>query len=147
MKRKFLLHILLLVLSMSCLAQKWGTKEYIEKYNYKEVIGEYIKSEGGEIPDKYAMYPNGKKGINSVISKKIKIPLKVIKNKLGGIVILKYVVDEEGYVTDIEVEKSANKYIDKAAVKSLKSMKRWIPAKVANKNVRIGYKHPFRFNF
>lgn len=134
------------LLSVSCLAQKWDTKEYIEKYNYQEVIGDFKNDKENKVPDSYAMYPDGTKGIYKLIVEKTKIPNKVFKLKIGGTVILKYIVDKEGYVTDIEVIQSVHKLLDNAAIKVMKSMERWIPGKVNGENIRVIYRQPFVFN-
>ncbi len=143
---KFLLSIFFLSVTFSCLGQKWNTEKYIKKYNYQEVVGHIDSMEQKKIPDKYAMYPNGKKGIYSLIANKTKIPKKAIKDKLNGTVILKYVVDKNGYVTDIGVIQSVRKDLDQAAIKVLKLMKRWIPGKIDGENIRVEYRQPFKFN-
>jgi TonB family protein len=147
MKTKFLLSIIFLTLTLSCLGQKWNTEKYIKKYNYEEVVGHIENIEQKKTPDMYAMYPNGKKGIYSLIANKIKIPNKAIRDKIGGTVILKYVVDKNGYVTDIEIIQSVSKNLDKAAIRVLKLMKRWIPGKKEGENVRVEYQQPFKFKF
>ncbi len=143
---KFLLSITLLFVTLFSFGQKWNTEEYTKKYNYKEVIGYIENLEQKKTPDKYAMYPNGKKGIYNLIANKTKIPSKAIRDKIGGTVILKYVVGKDGYVTDISVVRGVSRLLDKAAMKVLKQMERWIPGKIDGKNVRIEYRQPFKFN-
>jgi len=145
MKTKVLSFVTLLFISISCVSQEWGTKEFIEKYNYQPVIGNYKNEDDKKTPDTFAMYPNGKEGIHRLIIEKTKIPRKAYKEKISGKVILKYVVDKEGYVTDIEVVKSVSELLDNAAIEVLKKMERWIPGKVNGKNIRVVYRVPFVF--
>lgn len=146
MKTKYLLSIFFLSLTLSCFGQKWNTEKYIEKYHYQEVIGHIDSIETKEIPDKYAMYPHGENGIYSLIAKETEIPSTAIRDKISGTVVLKYVVNEKGYVTDIEVVESVRKDLDEAAIRVLKLMRRWIPGKINGENVRVEYRQPFNFD-
>lgn len=136
---------MLLVLSSSCIAQKWNTPEYIEKFNYQEVIGNIEKIPENQLPDVHPMYPNGKKGIYELIANETKMPKKAIRKKIEGTVIVKYVVGSDGYVRDIEITQSVHELLDNAAIQVIKSMKRWIPGKVDGKNVGVEYSQPFKF--
>jgi protein TonB len=91
------------------------------------------------------MYPNGKKGIYNLISNETVIPSKAQKDKISGTVLLKYVVDEKGNVTDLEVIQSVSKHLDKASIRVMKKMERWIPGKINGKNVRVEYRQPFTY--
>ncbi|MAZ72486.1 MAG: hypothetical protein CMC70_05000 [Flavobacteriaceae bacterium] len=144
MKNK-LLNTLFLIISLSCFAQQWDSDEFIRANNYQEVIGD-INEDDKRKPDVYAMYPDGKKGIYTLIANETLIPRKAIKENISGTVILKYVVGKDGYITDIEVVQSVSKHLDKASIKVLKLMERWIPGKENGKNVRVEYRQPFRFN-
>jgi len=136
---------ILLIISISCLAQEWATPAYIKKYNYQEVIGNITEIPEDQLPDVYAMYPDGKKGIYKLIADKTKIPQKAIRKKIEGKVVVKYIVGLDGQVEDIEILQSAHKLLDDAAVRVIKLMKRWIPAKINGKSVRIEYSQPFNF--
>ena len=137
--------MVLLLISISSFGQKWDTEEFINEYKYQEVIGDIDDIDEKNKPDKYAMYPNGKKGIYTFISQNTVIPKKAIKQKISGIVILKYVVDEKGYVTDIEIVQSVSKLLDKASIKVMEKMERWIPGKKDGENLRVEYRQPFNY--
>lgn len=145
MRIKHLITVILLLISISSFGQKWDTEEFINQNKYQEVIGDIDDIDEKCKPDKYAMYPNGKKGIYSFISQNTVIPKKAFKEKISGIVILKYVVDEKGYVTDIEIVQSVSKLLDQASIKVMKKMQRWIPGKKDGKNLRVEYRQPFNY--
>ena len=145
MEIKHIISTVILLISISSFGQKWNTVEFINKYKYQEVIGNIDDIDEKSKPDKYARYPNGKKGIYSFISQNTVIPKKATKEKISGTVILKYVVDEKGYATDIEVVQSVSKSLDKASIKVMKKMERWIPGKADGKNLRVEYRQPFTY--
>lgn len=145
MRIKHIIFALILLISISSFGQKWDTEEFINQNRYQEVIGRIEDTDEKCKPDKYAMYPNGKKGIYSFISQNTVIPKKAFKEKISGKVILKYVVDEKGYVTDIEILQSVSKLLDKASINVMKKMERWIPGKRDGKNLRVEYRQPFNY--
>ena len=145
MRIKHLISALLLLISISSFGQEWDTEEFITQNKYQEVIGDIDDINEKSKPDKYAMYPNGKKGIYSFIGQNTVIPKKAFKEKISGTVILKYVVDEKGYVTDIEIVQSVSNLLDKASIKVMKKMERWIPGKKDGKNIRVEYRQPFNY--
>jgi TonB family protein len=126
-------------------SQKWPTDEYASKHNYLETIGDTIGTNQKLTNFKFAMYPNGADGINSLILENIRYPYTEDVPKNNGRVLLKYIVDENGRIDEIEVIESAGKPFDNEAIRILKKMKRWIPGKHYDKNVRVSYKQPFRF--
>lgn len=132
-------------ISINCFSQDWPSQEFINKYNYQEVVGDTTKIENVTKQLKYAMYPNGKKGIYDLIIKEIKFPNtnKIPKN--GGKVIVKYVVNKQGEIEDVEIIKSAGKPFDKEAIRVIKKMERWIPGILENKVVKVMYTQPISF--
>tara|TARA_B110000259_G_C13953691_1_gene377834 strand:+ start:180 stop:605 length:426 start_codon:yes stop_codon:yes gene_type:complete len=121
------------------------TKNISKENNYVEVIGDIKDIENKVIPDKYAMYPNGKKGIYNLIINEIIVPKKALQSNIKGKVLIKYFVGIDGYVENIEVIKSVHPLLDKAAVDVIKKMKKWTPGKKNGKPVRVFYKQPFKF--
>ena len=134
-----------LLLNFYCFSQKWPSKEYINKFNYKEVIGDTIGTNQKTISLKFAMYPDGKEGINNLIRNEIRYPNTNEKPKNDGRVLLKYVVDKKGEIVEIEILESAGNPFDMEAIRVLKKMDRWIPGKLEDEFVRVSYRQPFRF--
>jgi TonB family protein len=143
---KYLLSFYFFVHSISCFSQDWPSQEFINKFNYKEVLGDTTGL--GKLPDKLkpAMYPNGKEGIYILIKNETKFPNTETNLNNKGRVILSYVVDSKGKVDDIRVIQSAGKIFDKEAIRVIKKMHRWIPATLDNRIVRVKYTQSFSFD-
>lgn len=61
---------------------------------------------------------------------------------------LRFVVERDGTVSDVRVvEKSGNSDFDAEAVRAVKKLKRWKPAKVQGETVRSYYSVPFAMQF
>lgn len=62
-----------------------------------------------------------------------------------GVVIASFYVEPDGIMSDIKITKSINKETDAYAVRKLKEIKRWEPAKYKGKPVRYLMHYPFTF--
>ncbi len=141
--KKVLTILIVLIVVAGCSTAKWPTEQFVKKNNYLEAIGNH--EEGDKKPDKYAMYPNGKKGIHGLIAKNINYPSKAKANNISGRVLVKYTVGVDGYVMEIEVIESVHPLLDAEAIRIIKLMKRWIPGEKDGEIVPILYRQPFNF--
>ena len=66
------------------------------------------------------------------------------ESKLEGIVIVNFVVDENGNVSNIEIVKSAGDLLDESAIKAIVSTE-WHPAKQNGKAISAKLNIPFEF--
>ena len=66
-------------------------------------------------------------------------------HNIEGRVVVKFVVDENGNVTDAKIIKSINKYLDDEALRVVNSMPRWKPGKQNGKPVKVYFTLPIAF--
>jgi protein TonB len=128
-----------------CKTTKWPDDLFIKKYNYQQVIGHIDEPQAISPTDKYAMYPNGLKGINDHIIKNIVYPTSCRNKNIEGKVILKYIVETDGYVKQIDIIQGVDPALEAEAIRIIKSMKRWIPGYKDGKPCRVEYRQPFNF--
>ncbi|MEM0939312.1 MAG: energy transducer TonB [Bacteroidota bacterium] len=83
-----------------------------------------------------AQFPGGLNEWTKYLKKNLKYPKEARRNNITGRVFLKFVVDEEGSVTNIKVLRSLGYGCDKEAIRLLSETPKWIPAKANNKPVR-----------
>ena len=62
-----------------------------------------------------------------------------------GRIIVSFVVNENGQVTDPVIKRSLDPILDKEAIRIVKSMPRWIPGESKGKKVKVRYTLPFQF--
>ncbi len=62
-----------------------------------------------------------------------------------GRVIVSFVINENGQVTDPEVLRHVDKDLDKEAIRIIKSMPRWIPGEHKGKKVKVRLTLPVQF--
>ena len=79
------------------------------------------------------------------IVKNIKYPTVAEETGIQGRVIVTFVVERDGSITDVQVAKSVDPSLDKEAQRVVRSMPRWIPGKQNGSAVRVKYTVPVTF--
>lgn len=140
---KKLLFVILMSVSFLSYGQTKLTQKQIERKHYQEVIGE--NSKDTIIPDTYPKYPYGMQGVLHHISSNLNYPSEAYNKKIQGTVLLKFFVETDGTLGDIEVIKSVEPSLDAEAIRVLKMLKVWVPGYKNGLPVRVEYKFPFAF--
>ena len=90
-------------------------------------------------------FPGGQQALFEWLSKNIKYPVVAEENGVQGRVIVTFVVERNGSITDVQVAKSVDPSLDKEAVRVVKAMPHWIPGKQNGSAVRVKYTVPVTF--
>ena len=90
-------------------------------------------------------YPGGSEALSKYLSENIKYPEEAEEKGIEGKVILTFIVEKDGSVSEIEVANPVNPLLDNEAVRVVKSMQGWIPGKQNGKTVRVKYTIPVTF--
>ena len=72
-------------------------------------------------------------------------PVYPCEHGVSGRVIVSFVINENGQVTDPEVLRRVDKDLDKEAIRIIKSMPRWIPGEHKGKKVKVRLTLPVMF--
>lgn len=75
----------------------------------------------------------------------MKYPVIAVENGVQGRVLVQFVVEKDGKVTDVHVVKSVDPSLDKEAVRVVAAMPKWIPGKLNGSAVRVKYTVPVTF--
>ena len=98
-----------------------------------------------DVVEQMPSFPGGMGALMSWLSQNIKYPVIAAENGVQGRVIVQFVVEKDGSVTDVRVAKSVDPSLDKEAQRVVKSMPRWIPGKQNGSAVRVKYTVPVTF--
>lgn len=98
-----------------------------------------------EIVEQMPSFPGGMGALMSWLSQNIKYPVIAAENGVQGRVIVQFVVEKDGSITDVKVAKSVDPSLDKEAARVVKSMPHWIPGKQNGSAVRVKYTVPVTF--
>jgi protein TonB len=90
-------------------------------------------------------FPGGQTELMAYLGKNIKYPTIAQENGTQGRVIIQFVVERDGSISDVHVARGVDPYLDKEAVRVVKSMPKWLPGKQNGKAVRVKFTVPVMF--
>ena len=79
------------------------------------------------------------------IEENITYPLQADVSNIEGKVVVTFDVNDDGTVSNVQVENSVNSILDNEVVSLVESMPKWIPAKQNGQPVKMKYTLPIRF--
>ena len=79
------------------------------------------------------------------VQSNVKYPQIALENGIQGNVVIKFVVEKDGKLSNIQVLQSPDKTLADAAVQVLQKSPKWKPGKQRNKPVRVTYTLPVSF--
>jgi protein TonB len=83
--------------------------------------------------------------LNAYLSKNIKYPKQANENGVQGRVVLQFVVNEDGDISDIKVVRGIGSGCDQEAMRVVNSMPKWKPGKQNGKAVKVSFSLPILF--
>lgn len=92
-----------------------------------------------------AQFPGGDEACLKWLSEHIKYPAICQEQGVQGRVFLKFVVNRDGSIVDVEVVRSPDPNLSKEAERVVKLMPKWKPARQGNKTVRARFNLPVNF--
>lgn len=98
-----------------------------------------------ELVDEMPSFPGGMGALMSWLAQNIKYPVIAAENRVQGRVIVQFVVEKDGSITDVKVAQSIDPSLDKEAARVVNSMPRWVPGKHNGLAVRVKYTVPVTF--
>ena len=96
-------------------------------------------------PETMPQFPGGYAAMNRYLFHNLKYPDIAIDQRIEGRVWCSFIVNKDGSLSDIWVEKSVYRSLDQEAVRVLQTMPRWMPGTVRNKPVRVKVYLPIVF--
>ncbi|HLK30986.1 MAG TPA: TonB family protein [Puia sp.] len=120
--------------------------------NDKQISAIFFKEDGSpnnQISEfeKESEYPGGVAALSEFLSKHLRYPDKALKNNTQGTVVVQFIVDKDGSVTDVQVAKGVDPLLDEEAVRVIKKMPKWQPAIQGGRQVKSYKKQPIAFRF
>mgnify|MGYP004688483153 FL=1 len=99
----------------------------------------------GDDVDQQPSFPGGTNALNTFIASNLKYSLVAQENGIQGRVIVKFIVEKDGSISNVEVDRSVDPYLDNEAMRVVKAMPKWIPGQINGKAVKVECSHPFVF--
>lgn len=97
-----------------------------------------------EIADKQPIYPGGEEARQKFLAENMIYPDSAIKYGKQGMIIVQFVVEEDGSLSGVKAVKSFDDYCAAEAVRVV-SMMKWVPGESRNKPIRVMVSMPIKF--
>ncbi|MHA4893515.1 TonB family protein [Pedobacter sp. PWIIR3] len=91
-------------------------------------------------------FPGGMEKFYEYISKTVKYPKEAPDKNIQGKVFLTFVVETDGSLSNIKIDRTLSPQLDEEAVRILKASPKWIPGTQNGQNVRVKYNIPISFS-
>jgi len=91
-------------------------------------------------------YPGGENAMIAYISNHIVYPQIEKTGGIQGMVIVSFIVEKDGSLSNIHILKGVSPALDEEAMRVIKSMPNWKPGKQRGKEVRVSINLPIRFS-
>mgnify|MGYP004457971977 FL=1 len=98
-----------------------------------------------DVVEEMPSFPGGQGALMSFLNSNIKYPVVAQENGVQGRVIVGFVVERDGSITDVKVMRSVDPSLDREAQRVVKAMPRWKPGKQNGSAVRVKYTVPVVF--
>lgn len=90
-------------------------------------------------------FPGGRDQLNKYYESNLRYPEVAIENGIQGRVIVQFIVNTDGSISDATVIRSVDPACDEEALRVINSMPHWTPGQTNGKNVRVRYTLPVTF--
>ena len=90
-------------------------------------------------------YPGDMEALYKFLGQQMHYPKEALENGIEGRVVVSFVVEEDGRLTHFEAVSSPSPLLSNEAIRVLRQMPRWNPAKRMGRNVRCQYNIPVMF--
>lgn len=98
-----------------------------------------------DVVEQMPSFPGGISGLRTYLNQNIRYPAEAQENCVQGRVVVSFVVEKDGHISDVTVLRSVDPSLDKEAVRVIRNMPRWTPGKQGGEPVRVRYNVPVSF--
>ena len=90
-------------------------------------------------------FPGGDQAMMKFVSENVQYPEEAKEKEISGRVMVGFIVEKDGSISDVKVVKGIGGGCDEEAVRVVKAMPKWKPGKEKGKPVRVSYIMPIFF--
>ena len=90
-------------------------------------------------------FPGGDQAMMDFVAKNVVYPQEARDKEISGRVMVSFIVEKDGSITDAKVVKGIGGGCDEEAVRVVNAMPKWKPGKQKGKPVRVSFMMPFTF--
>jgi protein TonB len=112
---------------------------------YRPGFGPVDEKKVYDVVERMPMFPGGPAALMEFIDSTKLYPISALKQHIQGRVIVTFIVEKDGSITNSKVIRSVDPALDKEALRVVKKMPHWIPGQQLDRKVRVRYIIPVTF--
>lgn len=97
--------------------------------------------------DEKPSFPGGESAMTSYLNSNVKYPVEALENGIRGRVIVQFIIEKDGSISDVKISRSVNPSFDREALRVVKAMPKWNPGKLKGIPARVKNEVPVVFRF
>ena len=97
------------------------------------------------VEDMPSFQGKGQDGFRNWIGQNLQYPEIAAENGISGRVFVKFVVEGDGSISNVELVRGVDPALDKEAIRVIKASPKWAPGKQRGKPVRVSFTFPINF--
>lgn len=97
--------------------------------------------------DEKPSFPGGESAMKSYLNSNVKYPVEAWENCIQGRVIVQFIIEKDGSISDVKISESVNPSFDREALRVVKAMPKWNPGKLQGIPARVKNEVPVVFRF
>ena len=98
-----------------------------------------------EVVEQMPSFTGGKNALMQFLANNVKYPTVAAENGVQGRVLVNFIVERDGSLSNVKIERSVDPALDKEAVRVVKAMPKWQPGKQKGSTIRVKFKVPITF--
>ena len=130
--------IIMSLMATCCLTTVLAQKTVVSQKDQKE--------EPFNVVEDMPAFPGGMEAMIQFLSSNIQYPADAQKQKVDGRVLVNFVVEKDGSITEVKVIKPTFPSLDAEAVRVVKAMPKWKPGYQKGQAVRVQFTMPINFS-
>lgn len=111
----------------------------------KEEVKQVVENKVFDVVEQMPSFPGGPSALMQWLGKNMNYPAVAAENGIEGRVVVAFVVERDGSVTDVRVARGVDPALDREAVSVVSRMPRWTPGRQNGQAVRVKYNVPVTF--
>ena len=130
--------IMMSLMATCCLTTVLAQKTVVSQKDQKE--------EPFNVVEDMPAFPGGMQALMAFLIENIQYPADAQKQKVDGRVLVNFVVEKDGSITEVKVLKPGFPSLDAEAIRVVKAMPKWKPGYQNGQPVRVQYTVPINFS-
>ena len=126
-------------------AARTDVVEKVQIEEPKQEVKQEVTQKIFDVVEQQPSFPGGQSALLSWLSSNIHYPPVAEENGIQGRVVVSFVVEPDGSISNVQVVRGVDPSLDKEAVRVTKAMPKWVPGKQNGQAVRVKYNLPVTF--